>query len=64
MVCIVQVVSDKHLHTLIVCYNKTVGPSHPEIIGLPGTSGLCTLGSRYNVGFLIGLSIDRNLNAV
>ena len=27
-------------------------------------SGLCTLGSRYNVGFLIGLSIDRNLNVV
>ena len=38
-----------------------VGPSHPDIIGLPGTSALCIFGNRYSVGFRVELSTRRNL---
>ena len=38
-----------------------VGPSHLDIIGLPGTSALCIFGRRYNVGFRVELSSRRNL---
>ena len=32
------------------CESFTVGPPQPDMIGLPGMSGLCILDSRYSVG--------------
>lgn len=46
------------------CESFTVGPPQPDMIGLPGMSGLCILGSRYSVGVLVVFSGDKNLFVV
>ena len=40
----------------VYCESLAVGHTQPDMIGLPGMSGLCILGRRYKVGVLVLVS--------